>query len=65
LLPEDPDVPLDLQSVYQAAYDPSLYDRRLPYDQPLQPPLEAEQERWVRQCLRDHARASPERGERP
>ena len=37
LLPEDPEVPLDLQAVFHAAYEPSLYDRRLPYDQPLFP----------------------------
>ncbi len=51
LLPGDPDVPLDLQSVFRAAYEPSLYDRRLPYEQPLLPTLPAEDEVWVRQRL--------------
>lgn len=46
-------MPLDLQSVFQAAYEPSLYDRRLPYDQPLLPALPPEDEAWVRQQLRD------------
>ncbi len=51
LLPGDPDVPLDLQSVFRAAYEPSLYDRRLPYEQPLLPTLPPEDEAWVRQRL--------------
>jgi hypothetical protein len=51
LLPGDPDVPLDLQSVFRAAYEPSLYDRRLPYEQPLLPTLPREDEAWVRQRL--------------
>jgi hypothetical protein len=51
LLPEDPEVPLDLQRAFRAAYEPSLYDRRLPYDQALSPPLPAIQEKWVRKLL--------------
>jgi hypothetical protein len=51
LLPGDPEVPLDLQAVFRAAYEPSLYDRRLPYEQPLLPALPAEDEAWVRQRL--------------
>jgi hypothetical protein len=39
LLPEDPEVPLNVQATLQSAYDASLYDLRLPYDQPLVPPL--------------------------
>ena len=53
LLPEDPEVPLDLQAAFRAAYEPSLYDRRLPYDEPLYPPLPATEETWVRQRLED------------
>jgi hypothetical protein len=49
LLPEDPEVPLDLQAAFRAAYEPSLYDRRLPYDQPLDPRLPPDDEAWVRQ----------------
>jgi hypothetical protein len=52
LLPEDPDLPFDLQSVFRAAYEPALYDRRLRYDQPLEPPLRASDELWVREALR-------------
>jgi hypothetical protein len=51
LLPGDPEVPLDLQAVFRAAYEPSLYDQRLPYEQPLLPALPAEDEAWVRQRL--------------
>ena len=39
LSPGDPEVSLDLQAVFRAAYEPSLYERRLPYEQPLLPPL--------------------------
>lgn len=53
LLPPDPDVPLDLQSVFHAAYEPSLYHRRLPYDQPLLPALPPADEAWVRQRLHE------------
>jgi hypothetical protein len=51
LLPDDPEVTLDLQAVFRAAYEPSLYDRRLPYEQPLLPPLRSEDEAWVQQRL--------------
>ena len=40
------------QVVFQAAYEPSLYDRRLPYDLPLLPAPTPEDEAWVRQQLR-------------
>ena len=51
LLAGDPEVPLDLQSVFLAAYEPSLYDRRLPYEEPLLPPLPRADEDWVHQRL--------------
>ena len=51
LLVGDLEVPLDLQSVFLAAYEPSLYDRRLPYEEPLLPPLPQADEDWVRQRL--------------
>ena len=56
LLPDDPEVTLDLQAAFRTAYDPSLYDRRLPYDQPLLPALSAEDEAWVRDQLREFER---------
>jgi hypothetical protein len=51
LLPGDPEVSLDLQSAFRAAYEPSLYDHRLPYEQPLVPALSSDNEAWVRQRL--------------
>jgi hypothetical protein len=51
LLPDDPELPLDLQAVFQAAYEPAFYDRRLPYDRPLDPPLSDADEHWVKQAL--------------
>ena len=55
LLPEDGDLIVDVQAVFQSAYEPSFYDRRLPYDQPLVPPLSAADETWVRQRLGERA----------
>ena len=51
LLPPDPDLPLDLQAVFSAAYEPAFYDRRLRYDQPLTTPLSPVDETWVKQAL--------------
>ena len=48
LLPEDPEATLDLAAAFRAAYEPSLYDRRLPYDGPLVPPLPPADEAWLR-----------------
>lgn len=47
----DPDLPLDLQAVFRAAYEPAYYDRRLKYDQPLDPPLHPADEAWVREAI--------------
>ena len=52
----DPDEPLDLQAVFRAAYEPAMYDRRLRYDQPLEPPLHPADEAWVREAV---ARVKP------
>ncbi len=52
LLPNDPDVPLDLQSVFDRCYDTSPYRRRLDYhDASLAPPLTAEQQVWALSLL--------------
>ena len=52
LLPNDPDVPLDLQSVFDRSYDTGPYRRRLDYhDAQFAPPLTAEQETWARSLL--------------
>ena len=55
LLPDDAEVALDLQKVFTAAYEPALFDRRLPYQRPLVPPLRDEDERWVREMLASRA----------
>jgi hypothetical protein len=51
LLPEDGDFLLDLQAVFRAAYEPAFYDRRLPYDEPLDPSPEPVDEAWMREML--------------
>jgi hypothetical protein len=51
LLPGDPEATLNLQAAFRAAYDPSLYDRRLPYNRPLQPPLNPADQPWVAELL--------------
>ncbi len=51
LLPEDEEAELDLGAVCSAAYEPALYDRRLPYDQPLRPrPSDADRD-WIHEHL--------------
>jgi hypothetical protein len=51
LLPEDPELRLDLQAVFRGAYDSALYDRRLPYDRPLDPLLPPRDGAWVQEAL--------------
>lgn len=51
LLAPDPDLPLNLQAVFQTAYEPALYHRRLRYDQPLEPGLNPGDESWARELL--------------
>lgn len=60
LLPGDPTVPLDLQSIFNRCYDAGPYRREVPY-QPdgIVPPLRPDQAAWARTIL-DAARA--ERG---
>jgi len=43
---------LNLQGMFRAAYEPAFYDRRLRYDQPLEPPLRATDEPWGSGCCR-------------
>jgi hypothetical protein len=52
LLPEDPEVMLDFPTVFRAAYEPALYHRRLPYDQPLIPPLAHADQTWVEERIK-------------
>ena len=51
LLPEDGELPLDLQAVFLAAYEPAFFDRRLPYHEPLGTPLHPTDETWMRTIL--------------
>ncbi len=44
----DPDVSLDLQSVFDAVYDSAGYDYSLDYARPLEPPLNDCETEWVR-----------------
>ena len=55
LLPEDAEVPLNLQEIFRATYDASLYDRRLPYKLPLVPPLSPADTAWTTELLQSIA----------
>lgn len=58
LLPEDGDYTLDLQAAFRAAYESAFYDRRLPYDQPLEPAIRITDEAWVQEALARRQAAS-------
>ena len=47
----DPDVTLDLQSVFTTTYDRAGYDYALHYERAVEPPLDANRLEWVRQRL--------------
>lgn len=47
----DPDVPLDLQAVFDAVYDQAGYDYSLDYSQPPLPPISVEDAEWARSLL--------------
>ena len=53
LLPGTPDTPLDLQEVFERAYEDGPYRRRIDYqlDKPV-PPLHPDQEEWVAQLFK-------------
>lgn len=53
LLPEDPDVPLDLQAVLTTAYDRAAYDLQIDYRSDPVPPLSHEWADWSHNLLRD------------
>lgn len=50
----DPDVPLDLQAAFNAAYDSGGYDYSLDYSAPIEPPLSEEDAAWAQDILRSH-----------
>jgi hypothetical protein len=47
-----PDVPADLQAVFDRTYDEAAYDRWVHYDRPPDPPLTPEQQAWAEGILR-------------
>ncbi len=51
LLKQDPEVELNLQEVFESVYEPACYDRMLPYDEPVEPPLSPADEAWARERL--------------
>ncbi len=54
LLGKDADVPLDLGSVFRAAYDNAAYDLSLDYRRDPAPPLSHEDTAWAAKLLRGH-----------
>jgi hypothetical protein len=52
LLPGEGEVPLDLQTTLDQAYDAGPYRRRVLYNEPPDPPLTAEQQTWAADYLR-------------
>ena len=59
LLPNDLDVTLDLQAVFDRCYDEARYERNVDYeiDEPV-PPLSPEQHRWADDVLKRHREKS-------
>jgi hypothetical protein len=51
LLGDDPDVSLDLQVAFEAAYDRAGYDYSLDYRRPVEPPLSDADAAWVQEVL--------------
>jgi hypothetical protein len=53
LLPDDQEAWTNLQELFQTVYEQSFYVRRLPYNQPVVPPLSTDDEAWVQERLAD------------
>jgi hypothetical protein len=63
LLPGDPSIPVDLQTIFDRAYDSGPYRRRVPYrDNTPVPPLPPEQAAWATQVLREKGLLPPAGG---
>ena len=57
LLPGDPDVPLDLQAVFDRAYDVGPYGREIEYGKDrIVPRLKPEQAEWAADLLKQRKR---------
>jgi len=54
LLPEDPDVALDLQNAFTATYDLAGYDLLIDYQQPPDVPLSEAEQTWVAEHIWNH-----------
>lgn len=52
LVGDDPDVPLDLQSALEQAYEAGSYRERIAYDSPCEPPLDREAQAWADELIR-------------
>jgi hypothetical protein len=54
LLPADGDIEVDLQAIFQRAYDAGPYQRAIDYrTEKIEPPLTKEQDEWMRGLLRE------------
>jgi hypothetical protein len=51
LAPEDDDARLDLAEAFRSVYDAGIFDRRLPYDEPLDPRADEALAKWIDDCL--------------
>ncbi len=51
----DPDVPLDLQAVFESTFDRAGFDCILKYTKPIDPPLTEQQQEWVEQIRSTHS----------
>lgn len=51
LLPNDDDIPLDLQVAFASIYDLLRFDLSVDYEAPLEPPLDTEDSAWVQARL--------------
>jgi hypothetical protein len=57
LLPGDPEVPLDLQAIFDRAYDGGPYGREIEYGKdPIRPRLSSEQAEWAAAVLKPRGR---------
>jgi len=51
LRPDDEETKLDLAAAFRSTYEAAFYDRRLPYQQPLEPKPSDEEGEWIKQLL--------------
>jgi Protein of unknown function (DUF4058) len=56
----DPDVVFDVQAALEQVYIEGRYARRVRYDQPCDPPLDAADQQWANECLLAYRAAHPE-----